>query len=64
MVGARKCSSCPAGTDPETVLLEAPIVNDAPDANGRMTAWVIMQGYASLEALHGARHTFDLDSAG
>ena len=34
--------------DPETERLEAPIANDATDANGRTTAWVMMQRYASL----------------
>jgi hypothetical protein len=43
--------------DPETVILERPIRNDATDASGRTTAWVQMQRYASLAALaEGAPH--------
>lgn len=37
-----------APSDPQTVQLEQPILNDATDANGRTTAWVMMQRYASL----------------
>ena len=47
--------------DPETVRLEASIANDATDANGRTTAWVMMQRYASLSALQFARLTSDLE---
>lgn len=52
-----------APTDPETVVLAEPIVNDSTDANGRTTAWVMMQRYASLEALQHAHKTSELDSA-
>ena len=47
--------------DPLTVRLDQPIPNDAIDANGRPTAWVMMQRYASLSDLRKARRTTDLD---
>jgi hypothetical protein len=47
--------------DSDTERLEAPIPNDATDANGRTTAWVMMQRYASLSALQRARSTSDLE---
>ena len=46
--------------DPEMVILEWPIGNDATDASGRTTAWVEMQRYASLAALHKAHRTSKL----
>lgn len=46
--------------DPETVILERPIRNDATDASGRTTAWVQMQRYASIAALQMAYRTSQL----
>ena len=46
--------------DADTVRLEQPIINDTMDASGRTTAWVMMQRYASLGALQGARRTSEL----
>jgi hypothetical protein len=46
--------------DPETVILERPIRNDATDATGRTSAWVQMQRYASLAALRKVHRTSEL----
>ncbi|GAA1119892.1 hypothetical protein NE857_26345 [Nocardiopsis exhalans] len=49
--------------DPETVVLEVPLVNDTVAASGRSWAWTMGQRYVSLAALRrsGVRTTSDLD---
>jgi len=47
--------------DAGTLLLEQPIANDATDSNGRTTAWVQMQRYASISDLQRARRTSQLN---
>jgi hypothetical protein len=49
-----------APDDPETVRLEAPVVNDLTDHNGRPTAWTMMQRYVALDGLKAAELTSDL----
>lgn len=49
-----------APDDRETMLLEAPIPNDATDHNGRNTAWVMMQRYVALDQLRKATRTSNL----
>jgi hypothetical protein len=50
--------------DPETVVLEAPLVNDTVAASGRPWAWTTGQRYVPLAALRrpGARTTSDLET--
>jgi hypothetical protein len=43
--------------DPGTAILGEAIPNDAVDANGRTTAWVQLQRYASLSGLQTAHTT-------
>jgi hypothetical protein len=46
--------------DPETVILERLIRNDATDASGRTIAWVRNQRYTSLAALRKVHRTSEL----
>ncbi|WP_306366446.1 hypothetical protein [Nocardiopsis sp. CC223A] len=50
--------------DPDTVVLEAPVVNDTVAASGRPWAWTMGQRYVSLAALRrpGVRTTSDLET--
>ncbi|WP_042285195.1 hypothetical protein [Nocardiopsis alba] len=50
--------------DPETVVLEAPLVNDTVAASGRPWAWTMGQRYVSLAVLRrpGVRTTSDLET--
>jgi hypothetical protein len=47
-------------SDPETIRLGAPVLNDLTDHNGRPTAWTMMQRYVSIDGLRGASRTSDL----
>ncbi|WP_211717849.1 hypothetical protein [Nocardiopsis sp. MG754419] len=51
--------------DPETVVLEVPLVNDTVAASGRPWAWTMGQRYVSLAALRkpGVRTTSDLGTS-
>ncbi|WP_435111751.1 hypothetical protein [Nocardiopsis synnemataformans] len=51
--------------DAETVVLEAPVVNDTVASSGRPWAWTMGQRYVSLAALHkpGVRTTSDLETS-
>ena len=46
--------------DPETVTLNAPVVNDTVTASGRPWAWTLSQRYTSLDRLKAAARTSDL----
>lgn len=50
-------------SEPDTIILNHPIVNDLTSADGRRTAWVQLQRYISLSAIQsGARTTTELES--
>lgn len=46
--------------DPETVRLNAPVVNDKLSSNGRPFAWTLGQRYTNLDALRRAKATSEL----